>query len=304
MIISASYKTDIPAFYGDWFMNRLDAGGCRMVNPYGGQIHDIDLGPAAVDGFVFWTRNPDPFRDALAEVRRRGLPFIVQMTVTGYPRALDAATIDSQAAVALMTELARDYGPSAVVWRYDPIVVSDLTPPAWHKATFARLAGALRGVVDECVVSFVHGYRKTRRNLDAAARAHGFDWRDPADDEKQDLLADLRAIAVDHGIALTLCGQPHLLVGGVLESRCIDARRLATVAGRPLAAPARPHRKTCRCAASRDIGDYDSCPHGCVYCYAVEGRDQAKQRFAGHDPNGDMLVTASRRAASRRAASS
>ena len=290
MIISASYKTDIPAFYGDWFINRLDAGRCRMVNPYGGQVYDIDLGPGAVDGFVFWTRNPGPFKGALAEVRRRALPFVVQMTVTGYPRPLDAATIDSGTAVALMAALARDYGPSAVVWRYDPVVVSDLTPVDWHKAMFSRLAGALRGSVDECVVSFVHGYRKTRRNLGAAARAHGFDWRDPTDDEKRNLLADLAGIAADRSIALTLCGQPHLVVDGVAEARCIDDRRLATVADRPLAAPSRSHRKTCRCAASRDIGDYDSCPHGCVYCYAVQDRERAKRHFAAHDPGGEMLI--------------
>jgi hypothetical protein len=294
MIISASYKTDIPAFYGDWFINRLDAGRCRMVNPYGGQVHDVDLRPGAVDGFVFWTRNPGPFQGALAEVRRRGLPFVVQMTVTGYPRPLDAATIDGAAAVALMADLARAYGPAAVVWRYDPIVASDMTPPDWHASTFARLARALRGVVDECVVSFVHVYRKTRRNLDAAARVQGFDWRDPDDDEKRSLLAGLAATAADHGITLALCGQPHLLVDGVAEARCIDARRLATVAGRPLAAAARAHRKSCRCDASRDIGDYDSCPHGCVYCYAVEGRGRAKSRFADHDPDGELLIPQAR----------
>ena len=87
MIISASYKTDIPAFYGRWFLNRLDAGYCLMVNPYGRQTHRIDLSPAAVDGFVFWTRNPGPFGQAFKAVAARGNPFMIQVTVTGYPRA-------------------------------------------------------------------------------------------------------------------------------------------------------------------------------------------------------------------------
>ena len=290
MIISASYKTDIPAFYGDWFLNRLAAGFCRMVNPYGGQLHDIDLSPDAVDGFVFWTRNPGPFRGALSEVDRRGFPFVIQVTVTDYPRALDAATIDADSAVELIKALARDHGPAGVVWRYDPIVTSDLTPAAWHEKNFARLAEALCGAVDECVISFMQPYRKTRRNLDAAARDHGFAWQDPQDDDKQALLVTLAAIAADHGIAVTLCGQPDLIVDGVGEARCIDADRLARVAGHPPAGTAKSHRKTCRCDASRDIGDYDSCPHGCAHCYAVQSRDRAKRRFAAHDPTGEFLA--------------
>ncbi len=90
MIISASYLSDIPAFFGAWFLKRLAAGFCQVVNPYNGQIHEIALTPEAVAGFVFWTRNPVPFRAALEEVARRGFPFVVQITATGYPHALES----------------------------------------------------------------------------------------------------------------------------------------------------------------------------------------------------------------------
>src|SRR3546814_6174965 len=90
MIVSASYRTDIPAFYGDWFMRRLADGHCRTVNPWNGQVQAIDLSPEAVDGFVFWTRNLRPFFDSLPTVRKRA-PFVVQYTVTGYPHALEAS---------------------------------------------------------------------------------------------------------------------------------------------------------------------------------------------------------------------
>ena len=289
MIISASYKTDIPAFYGAWFMNRLKAGHCRTVNPYGGQVYTVDLTPGAVQGFVFWTRNAGPFLEALHEVRAQGTPFVVQFTVTGYPRALESGTVAIEAAVECLRVLARTFGRRAVVWRYDPVVVSALTPTAWHRETFARLCAALRGCVDEVVVSFVHVYAKTARNMAAAARRDGFDWRDPDDDEKREALRTFSALAADQRMALSLCGQPHLLVDGVSESRCIDAERLADVGGRPLEAPARAHRKTCRCYASRDIGEYDTCPHGCVYCYAVDSRKRAKARFQAHDPKGAFL---------------
>src|SRR6266536_3370617 len=94
MIISASYKTDIPTFYGEWFMNRLKAGYCKMINPYSQQIYRVDLTPESVDGFVFWTKNVGPFLKHMLEVQRMGYPFIVQHTITGYPRELEYRVID------------------------------------------------------------------------------------------------------------------------------------------------------------------------------------------------------------------
>jgi hypothetical protein len=289
MIVSASYKTDIPAFYGDWFTRRLEAGYCRVANPYGGPPSTVGLGREAVDGFVFWTRNLGPFVDRLEAVAARGFPFVVQYTVTGYPRELDAATIAAEQAVRQLHEMAGRYGRRAGVWRYDPIVFSSLTPSAWHRRTFARLAGQLAGAVDEVVVSVAQIYRKTARNLAAAARLHGFAWDDPEPGEKRALIADLAAIAAAHGLGLAVCGQPELIVAGALAARCIDAARLADVAGRPLKAAHKPHRAACDCDASRDIGEYDTCPHGCAYCYAVRSRPLAKRRFAAHDPAGEFL---------------
>ena len=291
MIISASYKTDIPAFHGRWFLNRLDAGFCAVVNPYGRQVHRIDLSPAAVDGFVFWTRNAWPFMDALETVARRGHPFMVQVTLTGYPRVLETNVLDAARSVEQIRALRGRWGPRAVVWRYDPIVLSSLTGADWHRANFAGLARALSGAVDEVVMSFMQPYRKTVRNLDAAARAHGYSWHDPEDGGKRALLADLAAIAAGEGMAPSLCTQPHLLdVPGVSAARCVDTLRLADVAGRPVAGRRKGNRPGCDCAESRDIGDYDTCVQGCAYCYAVASRPAALRRAKAHDPDGDFLV--------------
>ena len=289
VIISASYKTDIPAFYGAWFMNRLAAGHCRMVNPYGGQIYTVPLTRDTVDGFVFWTRNLGPFRKRLEVIGDESYPFVVQYTITGYPRALDFSTINAAMAVKHVRELGNRHGRRVPVWRYDPVVTTSLTPPDWHRRTFARLATALDGAVDEVVVSFAQIYRKTARNMAAAARAFGFQWHDPTAAGKRALLADLATIAADHGMALTLCGQPELSIEGIGEARCIDAGRLGDIAGHEIAASAKSHRPTCGCWASRDIGAYDTCPHGCVYCYAVAMRTLAKTRYRAHDPAGEFL---------------
>jgi len=291
MIVSASYRTDIPALYGRWFVNRLTAGGVRVTNPYGGPPARVSLAPTDVDGFVFWTRNLEPFADGLAAVEALALPYMVQFTATGYPAALERSTIAAERAVAQMRELAARRGPRALVWRYDPILFSSLTPPGWHEANFAGLARALEGAADEVVVSVARPYRKTARNLDAAARAHGFAWRDPPEDEKRALVARLADIAGGHGMALTLCTQPGLEgVPGTRPAACIDAARLSDLAGRPISARRKGNRDGCACSESRDIGAYDSCPQGCAYCYAVSSRDAARRRLKAHDPDGEFLV--------------
>lgn len=288
MIVSASYRTDIPALYGSWFMNRLAAGHALVSSPYGGRPYRVSLAPGDVDGFVFWTRNMGPLQARLAEIAAIA-PFMVQFTVTGYPRALEPGVIDCVAAIAQIGQLAAEFGPRAVAWRYDPIVETSLTPPGWHRRNFARLASALAGSVDEAVISFAQIYAKTRRNLDAAARAHGFDWRDPEAEEKLSLATELAEIAANHGMRLSICSQPEIAPAGTDAARCVDARRLSDIAGREIGARVKGNRPGCLCHESRDIGAYDSCPQGCAYCYAVSGRERAKRFLAAHDPEGEGL---------------
>jgi len=104
VIVSASYRTDIPAFYADWFMRRLAAEHCRVSNPYGGSDYEVLLTPEAVDGFVFWTRNMRPLLHHLDTVRRVA-PFVVQFTLTGYPRVLESSVIGVEEGVAQLREL-------------------------------------------------------------------------------------------------------------------------------------------------------------------------------------------------------
>ncbi|HTT81120.1 MAG TPA: DUF1848 domain-containing protein [Stellaceae bacterium] len=292
MIVSASYRTDIPAFYAAWFRQRLRIGGCRVKNPYGGADYAVSLRPGEVDGFVLWTRNLRPLLGDLDAIRRIA-PFVVQFTVTFYPRCLESSVIAADAAVAQLREVRRRFGPRAAVWRYDPILFADGLDAAAHRANFAALARALAGSVDEVVLSVAHPYRKTRRNLDRAASKHGFAWRDPPPEEKRALLTELAALAHEHGMAAALCSQPDLSAPGLGEARCIDAGRIADIGQRPIRAPTAGNRPGCRCAASRDIGAYDTCPHGCVYCYAVGDRDRAAAHLRHHDPAAESLSVAS-----------
>jgi len=290
VIVSASYRTDIPAFYAEWFLRRLDEGFALVRNPYSAQMYRVDLRPQRVTGFVFWTRNFGPLLERLDRLRALGRPFVVQFTITDYPRQIEPAVIPAEKAVAQMHRLAREVHPLCPVWRYDPVLFTSLTPTEFHERNFARLAAALEGATDEVVISFAQIYAKSRRNLDAAARRHGFTWTDAPDDAKRELAARLALLARRHGMRLTVCSQPEYLAPAAEEARCVDVRRLARISGEPLEAPLKGNRPGCACHESRDIGEYDTCPHGCLYCYAVRHRRVALARYRAHDPASPSLL--------------
>ncbi len=124
MFISASYKTDIPTFYGEWFIRRLRAGYCMAVNPYNGQVYRVPLDRDSVSGIVFWTKNVHPFLKHLPEVKERGYPAVVQHTINRYPRTLETSVVDAEKTIESAWRVRELLGPRALVWRYDTIVIS------------------------------------------------------------------------------------------------------------------------------------------------------------------------------------
>jgi len=289
MIISASYRTDIPAFYGQWFMNRLRAGYCKVVNPYSGRPSRVSIRRADVDGFVFWTKNLAAFVKHLPRIHRAAFPFIIHYSINGYPRQLERAVINVDRSVELFKQTAAEYGPRVCVWRYDPIVFSSLTDFDFHVRQFDRLAGELAGYTDEVIISFVYPYPKVIKKMNRAAKKFGFTWADPPDDEKTALAKKMVEIASGHGLKLSICSQKRYVVPGSKASCCVDARRLEDAGGVRIKAKLRPNREDCGCYESRDIGVYDTCPAGCVYCYAVGYNSPARQRYKQHDPNSEFL---------------
>lgn len=290
MIVSASYRTDIPAFYGEWFARRLRSGYCMVLNPYGGKPYRVSLSREEVDGFVFWTKNLRAFIPVLNLVHERGFPFVVQYSITAYPQELEGLHTEVSDRLEDMRMLAERFGEKRGVWRYDTIVFSSLTPFEFHRENFRRLAGELEGATDEVVVSFARIYRKTRRNLDLAAEKHGFSWWDPPLDQKKGFLGELVRIAKARDMKLSVCGERELLIPGAKDASCIDPLRLSDISGKEIRAPKKSHRQGCGCFQSRDIGEYDSCPYGCAYCYAVRNHDLARKRFEGHNPEGEYLL--------------
>jgi len=289
MIISASYKTDIPAFYGAWFMNRLNAGYCKITNPFNRKTQAVSLRPEDVDGFVFWTKNISPFIKNLEIIHTLRYPFMILHTITNYPRNLEPSVIAAKKSVENIEFISKIYGSSIAVWRYDPIIFTSSTDVDFHRKTFRKLAQDLDGYTNEVIISFAQIYKKTSRNLNRVAVISDFTWEDPKDDVKKNLVGEFADIANDHGMQLSICAQKKYVIDGTKAARCVDASRLSRIAEHTIVAKIKGRRSDCGCYQCMDIGEYDTCPHGCVYCYAVRDRLIAMDRHKNHDNRSEFL---------------
>lgn len=286
-IISASRRTDIPAFYMPWLMHRLDAGNVSYPNPFGGKVSTVSLRPEHVHSIVFWSKHYGTFLDYLDEIEKRGYRFYCHYTITGAPRLLEPHVPAWEHAVQVFRKLARRISPRRVLWRFDPIVFTDELGADFYRDRFRDLAVSLDGSTERCYFSFANFYGKVERRM----RPLGIAYTDPPLEEKHALVERLAEIAGEHGITLYACCQEALIQGRVKQAHCVDADLLAELfPDRPLAAVLKPTREQCGCFASRDIGVYESCAYGCVYCYATQSHAAAVSRLRAHDPSGEMLI--------------
>lgn len=292
MIISASRRTDIPAFYADWFFNRLHAGYCLVGNPFApSQSSRVSLARADVDCIVFWTRHPAVLARRAVELRDLGHQAVCLTSITNYPRAMEPARPATEAAVKGVLRLAQEWGASRIVWRYDPIVLTESTPPEWHLHNFKELAGRLAGAVVRVKTSLFEGYRKTRSRM-AALERQGFCLFAPEPERVRELLFGMKAIARTHGMELQACAQGAALADcGIPAGACIDAAWLGREFNISLPLSRDSHQRgDCLCAQSRDVGAYDTCCFGCAYCYATASPARARANRALHDPAGHALL--------------
>ena len=294
MIISASRRTDLPAFYGQWFGNRLAAGWCLVPNPFNAkQVSRVDLTPGEVDAFVFWTKNPGPFFPRLDELDRLGHRYYFQFTLNHYPAPLEPGLPPLAQRLAAFQDLARRLGPRRVVWRYDPIVLSNLTDWEYHARVFGELCAALAGHTRRVMLSLAHPYAKTRRRL-AALEGRGLccNLEAGADPRTGELLAGMARTARAAGIEPHSCAMdPDWGAWGLSPGACVDGRLIADLWGLADSWPRDPgQRGACGCSLSRDIGVNHTCLHHCAYCYATVSEKTARDRHRRHDPRQPSLI--------------
>lgn len=285
MIISVSRRTDIPAFYTPWFINRLRAGFCYVQNPMNRkQIRSITLTPEVVDFFVFWTRNGTPLLSYLQDLKP--YHFYFQWTLTAYGREVEPNLPPLEKRIEQFQQLAETFGSHRVVWRYDPIFLSSTYTVKWHLEQIELISTALSGFTDTMVFSFYDNYKK----CDMVMQQLGYN-RETAADIKE-LATGIYRRGQAAGMNVSTCAEAiDLSSSGIAHGACINAERIEQITGRRCSAKRdKNQRAHCLCIESVDIGIYHSCPHLCRYCYANGSEKQVWQRFKKHNPQAPLLI--------------
>lgn len=286
MIISASRRTDIPAFYSEWFCRRVREGFVLVRGPMNPRsVARIRLDPEVVDGFVFWTKNPIPMLprlDCLAPY-----PYYFHVTINAYGRDIEMnAPHKGKEIVPAFQRLSDRLGPERVIWRYDPILFSRTYTMDHHLDGFEALAKRLAPYTKACVISFIDEYRNTRK--------HAGDMKllPVLTEMMHTQAAGLAARAKAYGITLEACSEAEdFEKHGILPATCVDGALLSRIGGVALGSQRdKNQRPNCRCATSIDIGAYNTCGNGCLYCYANYSDVIIPRNLAAHDPASGLQV--------------
>ncbi len=296
-IISASRRTDIPAFYGDWFINRLKEGFAGLVNPFGGQKYFVSLRQADVACFVFWSKNLAPFVNKLKVIEQMGYNFYFNCTITALPGVFES-NVDKQAAIEALKKISRMYSAEHINWRYDPIIISSVSDYDFHVRNFENIAAELAGCVRRCYFSFMVEYAKVKRNCAEFEKNYGIKVLQTDKELRVKLANELAEIAAGYGIEMFSCCGDYLIGPRIKKAHCIDGGIVQQLFGLDeWSYSPKPTREQCGCTESTDIGAYDTCPHGCVYCYANSNKRKARLVYNRHDVNCAFLGFTSSEAA-------
>lgn len=273
-IISASRRTDIPAFYTEWFINRLRQKEVYVRNPYGGQISRVSLDVGDIHSIVFWSKDFSPLLSRIEEIEEATGNLFFHFTITGIPEEIEQNTPPYKKAIDDFIYIAERYSPGHIIWRFDPICITDRLPFEYYEEIFSECADRLRGSCYVCYTSFMKRYKKALLNFEKYS-----DHRLPDinADVQNEYAGRLGRIAGKNGITLHACCNDHLLSESVYKGSCINSRELSVLFNDDsILSPPAPTRKECACTKSIDIGAYDTCPHGCLYCYANTDKEKAK----------------------------
>jgi hypothetical protein len=264
VILSASRRTDIPAFYTDWFMERIREGYLCVRNPFNPrQVSRFSVTPDVTDCIVFWTKDPSPMIPRLEELSGAGYMYYFQFTLNSYGADIEPGVPPYDQRITAFRELSKRLGSRRVVWRYDPIIFTEKYTPEWHIAQFCRTAELLRGATNRCVISFVDVYAKNKKAME---RIHA---SFPGIDDIMRFAGGISEAASRNGIEVNTCAEPYdLEKAGIHHGGCIDRGLIEELLDCRIDAVPDAQRPNCRCIHAEEAGAYGTCPHGCVYCYA------------------------------------
>jgi hypothetical protein len=285
MIISCSRRTDIPAFYSDWFFNRIREGYVLVRNPLNAhQVRRISLTHSDVDCIVFWTKDPAPMLDRLHFLQEYNYYF--QFTLTPYGKDIEPHLPPKAEIVDTFIRLSDKIGKKRIIWRYDPILFSRNVNMEYHVEYLTKLAKCLSRHTEKCIISFIDMYRHLQNGM-----AH-LSVRAPDKSEMRTLAEQLVQVAGTYGMKVETCAEKIDLSDlGIEHGKCIDDRLISDLTGRKLnIGKDKYQRELCGCIASVDIGEYNTCRHGCRYCYANVNRKKIEKNQSLHNDQTSLLI--------------
>ncbi|RDU23625.1 DUF1848 domain-containing protein [Anaerosacchariphilus polymeriproducens] len=285
MILSASRRTDIPNYYSDWFLNRLKEGHLYVRNPINiYQVSKIDVSPKNVDCIVFWTKNPEPMLQKLDELK--DYKYYFQFTLTGYGKDLEPNVPDKKNyMIPIFQELSNKIGKEKVIWRYDPILITEKYSLDYHIKAFTKIAENLNGYTNKVIISFLDLYLKTKRNMK--------NIKVQEIEDIENFTGQLAQIAKKNQLLIDTCAEKiDLSKYGIGRSSCIDKTLIEQIIGSKIKVKKdKNQRNECGCMESIDIGCYDTCKNECIYCYANENCNKVKENLKVYNPYSPILCS-------------
>ncbi len=285
MIITASRRTDIPAFYSEWFANRIKEGYVLARNPrFGTNISKIILRPDIVDCIIFVTKNPAGMLGKLGLLE--SFNFLFQYTLNPYGPEIERGLPSLDARIDLFIELSGRIGKRKTIWRYDPVLLSEKIGPEFHIRNFESIARRLKGHTEKCIISFVDIYQNAKRRLERSG------VRAPDESEMMTIAQGIASAAGSCGVKVATCAEAISLEKfGIGHGKCVDDELVSELFGLELRkGKNKPLRKDCACAKSIDIGDYNTCRHECLYCYANFNCAAIRENVSRHRRGSPLLT--------------
>lgn len=302
MILSASRRTDIPAFYSDWFMDKIRKGVIKRKNPYNNTIYETKLNPQNINMIVFWTRNAEPMikKGYIDELIDRGYQFYFQHTITGYTlkspsgHKLDGRTQNPNKGIDSFNRLADMIGGNKIIWRFDPIVICDQLNIEEILRLYEKISNTITPDCKRNVLSFLDVYDHVGVNMEKYGFTNIKDLTKTKNEQLlNELLKGIKEIANNNQRNVFSCAESiNLDKFNIEHSKCIDDDYIRDVFGiKTTKSKDRGQREACGCVKSIDIGEYDTCPHGCVYCYANQKKDLAMKNYKSHNFHSDFIIS-------------
>lgn len=283
MILNTGSRTDIPAYYSNWFYNRIKEGYVLVRNPYyPSQVTRYRLTSDVIDVMVFCTKNPAPMLEKISELSAFDTFWFV--TITPYGREIEPFVPEKEQVMMSFQKLAKTVGSGRISWRYDPVFITEKYSADEHIRLFGQMAKTLGRNTGQCVVSFIDLYEKTKKNFPGV--------RSVTDKEQEYLVEAFGEIARENHLQIHLCCEDsHLVRENVDADGCMSKEVLETAIGCKLDVPKKKTaRSECNCLLGADIGAYNTCGHGCLYCYANYDRQTVINNRKAHDVNSPFLI--------------